>query len=94
MALATGGRVGRTSGALPTCRHTLSVVAANAANILTVARCAALPVLLVRAGDYHQATLIFLLAAASDDGYIAKRFNAVTTFGTVLDPVADLDSLF
>ena len=102
MALATGGRVGGTSGAFARrARHTLSVVAANAANILTVARlCCALPVvLLVRAGDYHQATLIFLLAAASDglDGYIAKRFNAVTTFGTVLDPVADkllMDSLF
>ncbi len=79
----------------------MSLVAANAANILTVARlCCALPiVLLVRAGDYHQAALLFLLAAASDglDGYIAKRFNAVTTFGTVLDPVADkllMDSLF
>ena len=77
------------------------MVAANAANFLTVARlCCALPiVLLVRAGDYHQAALLFLVAAATDgiDGYIAKRFNAVTTFGTVLDPVADkllMDSLF
>jgi cardiolipin synthase len=77
------------------------VVAANAANILTVARlCCALPiVLLVLGGDYHNAALLFLLAAASDglDGYIAKRFNAVTSFGTVLDPIADkllMDSLF
>jgi cardiolipin synthase len=79
----------------------LSVIVANIPNILTVARlCCALPiVLLVRAGDYHQAALLFLVAAATDgiDGYIAKRFNAVTTFGTVLDPVADkllMDSLF
>lgn len=82
-------------------RLTLRVVAANAANILTVARlCCALPiVLLVLGGDYHNAALLFLLAAASDglDGYIAKRFNAVTSFGTVLDPIADkllMDSLF
>ena len=76
-------------------------VAAKLANLLTIARlCSALPiVLLVRAGDYHQAAALFLVAAASDglDGYIAKRFNGVTTFGTVLDPIADkllMDSLF
>ena len=82
-------------------RHALSVVAANAANILTVARlCCALPiVLLVRAGDYHQAALVFLLAAASDG---ARRLHRQAiqrghAFGTVLDPVADkllMDSLF
>jgi cardiolipin synthase len=102
MAIATGGCVVAASGALA--RHvrlTLSVVAANAANLLTIARlCCAVPiVLLVRAGEYHQAALIFILAALSDglDGYIAKRFNAVTSLGTVLDPVADkllMDSLF
>jgi cardiolipin synthase (CMP-forming) len=82
-------------------RHALSVVAHNAANMLTVARlCCALPiVLLVRAGDHHLAALIFVIAALSDglDGYVAKRFNAVTPLGAVLDPIADkllMDSLF
>ncbi len=77
------------------------MIAAYAANFLTVARLlSALPiVLLVRDGHFHQAALLFLIAAATDglDGYIAKRFNAVTNFGTVLDPVADkvlMDSLF
>ena len=84
MALATGGRVDAAAGGLSRrVRLTLSVVAANAANFLTVARlCCALPiVLLVLGGDYHNAALLFLLAAASDglDGYIAKRFNAVTS---------------
>ena len=77
------------------------MVAHNAANMLTVARlCCALPiVLLVRAGDHHLAALIFVIAALSDglDGYVAKRFNAVTPLGAVLDPIADkllMDSLF
>ena len=79
----------------------MSVAAGNAANLLTLARlfCAVPIVLLVRAGAYHQAGLLFLLAALSDglDGYIAKRFNGITPLGTVLDPVADkvlMDSLF
>jgi cardiolipin synthase (CMP-forming) len=77
------------------------VAAANAANLLTLARlfCALPIVLLVRAGEYHQAALIFLVAALSDalDGYVAKRFNVVTPLGAVLDPIADkvlMDSLF
>ena len=75
--------------------------AGNAANLLTLIRllCAIPVVLLVRAGAYHHAALLFLLAASSDalDGYIAKRFNGVTPVGAVLDPVADkvlMDSLF
>jgi CDP-diacylglycerol--glycerol-3-phosphate 3-phosphatidyltransferase len=35
--------------------------------------------------------LIFLAAAATDllDGYLARRWNQITTVGTLLDPIAD-----
>ena len=37
------------------------------------------------------ATLVFLIAAATDwlDGFIARKFNLVSSFGAFLDPVAD-----
>ena len=37
------------------------------------------------------ALVIFLLAAATDllDGYLARRWNQITTVGTLLDPIAD-----
>ena len=37
------------------------------------------------------ATSVFLIAAATDwlDGYIARKFNLVSSFGAFLDPVAD-----
>lgn len=37
------------------------------------------------------ALAIFLLAGATDviDGYIARKFDLITKFGTVLDPLAD-----
>ena len=102
MAVATGGRTGGVPRiAARYLRYALSVSAGNAANLLTLIRllCAIPVVLLVRAGAYHHAALLFLLAALSDalDGYIAKRFNGVTPVGAVLDPVADkvlMDSLF
>ena len=47
----------------------------------------------------HAAFWLFLAAAASDaiDGFIAKRFNAKTTLGSYLDPLADkvlLDGIY
>lgn len=43
------------------------------------------------AGIYAWATALFLIAALSDalDGYLARRLDAVTTFGAALDHVAD-----
>ena len=71
MAVATGGRIGGVSGALARyLRYALSVAAGNAANLLTLARlfCAVPIVLLVRAGAYHQAGLLFLLTANISEG--------------------------
>lgn len=62
-------------------------------NILTLARIAATPlmILLLRDQAYEAALLLFILAGVTDglDGYIAKRFDCVSRLGTLLDPVAD-----
>ncbi len=62
-------------------------------NILTLARIAATPVmiLLLRDRAYESALLLFILAGFTDglDGYIAKRFNFVSRLGAILDPIAD-----
>lgn len=62
-------------------------------NILTLIRIAACPVLVLLLHDrnYQMALALFLAAGITDglDGYIAKRFNYISKFGSVLDPVAD-----
>ena len=62
-------------------------------NLLTLGRIAACPVLvlLLHDGNYQLALFLFLVAGITDglDGYIAKRFNYVSKFGAVLDPIAD-----
>ena len=42
------------------------------------------------AGDLTRAGIIFAVAAATDaiDGWIARRWHSVTTFGRLMDPVA------
>ncbi len=41
--------------------------------------------------DYQAALIIFFIAGFSDglDGFLAKRFNWVSRFGSILDPIAD-----
>lgn len=68
----------------------------NVPNVLTVLRILAVPVIVVALleetpdGDVLAAA-VFALAAFTDslDGYIARRREAVTTFGKLMDPLAD-----
>ncbi len=68
----------------------------NIPNILTIIRLLLIPVFVIV--FYSQidnnilyATYIFLIAGFTDflDGYIARRYNMITKWGTVLDPLAD-----
>lgn len=69
----------------------------NVPNVLTVIRILLVPVyvaLLFIAEDESirwWATVVFVAAMLTDlaDGYIARRFNLVTDFGKLWDPVAD-----
>jgi CDP-diacylglycerol--glycerol-3-phosphate 3-phosphatidyltransferase len=68
----------------------------NVPNVLTLLRILAVPVIVVALlgetpnGDALAAG-VFALAAFTDglDGYIARRRRSVTTFGTLVDPLAD-----
>jgi CDP-diacylglycerol--glycerol-3-phosphate 3-phosphatidyltransferase len=68
----------------------------NVPNVLTVLRIVAVPVLVVALLDETPdgdviAAIVFALAALTDglDGYIARRRQQVTTFGKLMDPLAD-----
>lgn len=67
----------------------------NIPNILTVIRLLIIPVfgyyLFKGPGYYTFAVFLFLLAGLTDilDGYIARKFNMVTSWGKLADPVAD-----
>ncbi|HEY1276840.1 MAG TPA: CDP-diacylglycerol--glycerol-3-phosphate 3-phosphatidyltransferase [Thermoleophilaceae bacterium] len=68
----------------------------NLPNALTLVRILLVPVLVVALtvetpGGSAIAAAVFALAALTDglDGYIARSRHAVTTFGKVMDPVAD-----
>ena len=68
----------------------------NLPNVLTVLRILAVPVIVVALlGETEHgdalAAAVFALAALTDglDGYIARRRRDVTTFGQLMDPLAD-----
>ena len=72
------------------------VVPLNLPNLLTVLRIMLVPVLVVAllgntpAGDVL-AAVVFALASLTDfvDGYLARSRGSVTTFGKLMDPLAD-----
>jgi CDP-diacylglycerol--glycerol-3-phosphate 3-phosphatidyltransferase len=68
----------------------------NLPNFLTLLRIVAVPVIVVALLDETPngdalAAIVFALAAFTDglDGYIARRRKAITTFGKLMDPLAD-----
>src|SRR5512132_1202893 len=76
--------------------HTCNVFPLNLPNTLTVLRILLVPVVVVALLDETPngdaiAAGVFALAAFTDtlDGYIARQRNAVTTFGKLMDPIAD-----
>jgi CDP-diacylglycerol--glycerol-3-phosphate 3-phosphatidyltransferase len=72
------------------------MAAINWPNLLTVVRILLVPVLVVallasaHEGDVF-AAIVFAVASATDfvDGYLARSRNSVTTFGKLMDPLAD-----
>ena len=75
----------------------------NLATKLTVARVVAIPIFMLAfmwkapdsslVSDWGKiaAAFIFIIAAITDyfDGYLARKYNMITTFGKFIDPIAD-----
>ena len=68
----------------------------NLPNVLTLLRILLVPVLVVALLDgtsngYLLAAIVFALASVTDavDGYLARTRDSITTFGKLMDPIAD-----
>jgi CDP-diacylglycerol--glycerol-3-phosphate 3-phosphatidyltransferase len=72
------------------------MVPLNFPNVLTVIRILLVPVLVVALLDKTHggdllAAIVFAVASLTDaiDGYLARARNSITTFGKLMDPIAD-----
>jgi len=65
----------------------------NIPNILTAVRFILIPIFggYLYKEQYSTAIILFVISGITDilDGYIARKFNMVTSFGKLADPVAD-----
>ncbi len=65
----------------------------NFINFITIARTLLAPIILVFLifGNYLVCVLLFFLAGLTDyyDGYLARKYNAESELGEILDPIAD-----
>jgi len=63
------------------------------ASKITIVRIILIPFFMVAAllGHLYIALIIFIIASITDklDGYVARHFNQVSTFGKFIDPLAD-----
>jgi cardiolipin synthase len=71
----------------------MKAVLKNVPNILTLLRLAAVPlfIIVMNNGLYTVGIWVFVIAEITDvlDGIIARKFNLITAFGRIADPVAD-----
>ena len=65
----------------------------NLINFMTIARMLLAPIILVSLifSNYLICVLLFFLAGLTDyfDGYLARKYNAESELGEILDPIAD-----
>lgn len=65
----------------------------NVPNALTILRMLMIPLMVYVFNNFgaHWALLVYALASATDvlDGYIARKYNQITDFGKLMDPLAD-----
>jgi cardiolipin synthase (CMP-forming) len=69
----------------------------NIPNYLTMLRMAAIPIIILSfyfddsKFAHRLGAIIFALASATDffDGFLARKYNIVSSFGTMFDPIAD-----
>ncbi|HOA55264.1 MAG TPA: CDP-alcohol phosphatidyltransferase family protein, partial [Clostridiales bacterium] len=65
----------------------------NIPNILTILRFLLIPVFayFLSSRNYLVAVLLFLAGGLTDvlDGYVARKYNLITSWGKIADPLAD-----